>query len=128
MKPAICNERNDCVRACIASLLEMETEQLPNFFAQPEIGQYEMQRWLALRGLIAAVIALPGEWSFDTMGEFMRTHYADTHYMLWCKSGDDDHSVICINARMVHNPAWYKCGIDGPHSSGVWIVWIIAKV
>lgn len=128
MKPVTCDTNNDCVRACIASMLEMETHQLPNFFDQPDIGQFEMQAWLATRGLIAAIIALPGEWSFAALGDFMRERYRDKHYMLWCKSGDGDHAVIGLDREIVHNPAWYRCPIDGPHSSGVWLVWFIAKL
>ncbi|QWY83126.1 hypothetical protein [Rhizobium phage RHph_X2_24] len=135
MKPEMCRVKDnppqsygDCVRACVASILEMSAETVPHFFENPEIGQMEMQEWLAIRGQIAATIALPGDWSFDEVGHHMTGYYPNVHYMLWCSSGGGDHAVIGCNDEIAHDPAWYRRAIDGPHSAGFWIVWIIAKL
>lgn len=131
MKPAICIKNNDCVRACVASILEMEPEEVPHWFADVSDNGTQairdMQEWLAERGMVAACIGLPGDWHLDAVGNHMRLNYSERYYMLWCDSGGD-HAVVGLNNEIVWNPAMYRCGIDGPHSMGVWIVWIIAKL
>lgn len=131
MRPANCLRNDDCVRACVASILELETEDLPNWFDDVDGDHAEQQRnmqeWLASRGYIAAIIGLPGSWHYDEMFNYMRHRYSDKYYMLWCNS-NGDHAVVCQNDAVVHNPAWYKSPIDGPHSSGHWIIWIIAHI
>jgi hypothetical protein len=120
----------DCVRACIASILELPSEDVPHFYNTPDTTrcQVSMQRWLAKRGLIIATVPLPGDMSKIEMFAYMDEHFNFYHYMLWCSSGGGDHAVCCLNDRVTHNPAWYKCPVDGPHSSNFWIIWIIAKL
>lgn len=132
MKPANCLKHTDCVRACVASILEMETENVPHWFegwdeTNGEELNRSMQEWFAARGEIAAVIGLPGSWHLDEVFNYMRHRYSDKHYMLWCNS-NGDHAVVGCNDEIVHNPAWFRSPIDGPHSQGMWIVWIIATL
>lgn len=57
MKPAfqqvIDRGKGDCLRACVASLLELEIDRVPNFVEAPAgISSIEFaNQWLALRGL-----------------------------------------------------------------------------
>lgn len=119
----------DCVRACVASILDLPAVNVPHWFDDPENedGQLKMQLWLAKRGQAAAVIGLPGENVLPIVLAFMRDNYPDKHYMLWCNSGGD-HAVIGCNDKIVHNPAWVASSINGPHSCGLWIIWIICNL
>lgn len=132
MIPETCLTREDCVRACIASILEMSARDVPHFFEAfngenaDELNR-NMQEWLARRGYVAAMIGLPGDWSLRRLLEYTEVTYPNVHFMLWCDSGGD-HAVIGCGSEIVHNPAWYKVAIDGPHSSGFWIVWLIARI
>jgi len=121
MKPVTCLTNNDCVRACLASIFELDPETVPHFFdgvRDNEDANRAMQEWLASRGRIAACLGLPGDWSLDIMLDYMQYTYEGHHYMLWCDSGGD-HAVIGLDNKIVHNPAWYKVAIDGPHSMGL---------
>ena len=138
MKPEMCrikddpenNQSGDCVRACIASLLELDAENVPHFFAEPDglKANQDMQFWLANRRKIAAFISLPGEWSFKKFGEYMTEFYHNKYYMLWAGFGSGDHAVICKNGKIEHNPAWYRTPLTGPHSHGIWIVGFVVDL
>jgi hypothetical protein len=139
MTPEICRvshnpERGqyaDCVRACVASILDRPAVNVPHWFENPERDgencQLNMQLWLAEQGKIAAMIGIPGNTPFPLLLAFMRDNYPDCYYMLWCNSGGD-HAIVGQNDKIVHNPAWIKSPVDGPHSSGFWIVWIICTL
>lgn len=77
MKPANQLNERDCLRACLASLLEKRTETIPDFAADPEAEKmqpnghpkfwYELQAWLKGLGLfllemhVAGTFFQPGE-------------------------------------------------------------------
>ncbi len=48
MKPVRQAERDDCVRACVASVLELQLEQVPRF--SPVTWGEELAEWLEPRG------------------------------------------------------------------------------
>lgn len=118
----------DCVRACIASILELGASDVPHFFEQPDASHLEMQLWLRARGEIVAMVPVPGDLTLQGLTEFMAVTYPNQCYMLWCTSAGGDHAIVADATGIVHNPAWFKSPIDGPHSSGFWLVWIIAKL
>lgn len=132
MIPETCLTRDDCVRACIASILEISPQTMPHFFE--DIGEVDtetltrkMQEWLAARGYVAACLGLPGNWTLDEFLSYMGSVYPDRYYMLYCDSGGD-HAVVGHGGKIAHNPAWFKVAIDGSHSAGYWIVWFIARM
>lgn len=136
MIPAMCLTNDDCVRACIASLLELDTEAVPHWYADIPHGDEfasndannAMQDWLAKRGYIIAIRGYFGSQTLeDVQRSLVETYGPQQHYMLWCDSGGD-HAVIGCGNKIAWNPAWYKSPIDGPHSCGMWLVWIIAKL
>ena len=120
----------DCVRACLASMLELPSRDVPHFFEKAttpqgvEQANIEMQRWFAKRGQILAPVGLPGAWSKEEFFAFMTEAYPDHYYMLWANFGGD-HAAVCRNGEIAHNPAWYRTPIEGPHSSNMWIAFLI---
>jgi hypothetical protein len=54
-------ERGDCLRACIASLLELDPQEVPHFAASDEPWSVTMNDWLGPRGLYAAGFCLAQE-------------------------------------------------------------------
>ncbi|AHJ10740.1 hypothetical protein P106B_57 [Rhizobium phage vB_RglS_P106B] len=136
MKPVMCTVKDDperglygdCVRACVASILEIE--RVPHFYATGDGGLAfeEMREWLSAYGRIPAYFPLIADYTLDQVLNLMEIDYPGVEYMLFCSSGGGDHCVIGRNNAIIHNPAWFKSPIDGPHSQGVWIVIILAKV
>lgn len=137
MKPVNCTVKDDpangsygdCVRACVASILEMESEQVPHFYhdGDGEAGFERMRFWLADRGRIPAYYPLGSEFSIETVCWSFGI-YGNADALLFCQSGGTDHCVVINKEGVQHNPSWYKAPIDGPHSSGMWIVIILARI
>lgn len=134
MKPVICQVKHnppesygDCVRACVASVLERD--DVPHFFenGDGDLAFDLMREYLSRHGLIPAYFPISGEAEFSEVGTHMMEHYRDTTYLMFCSNRDGDHCVVGCNDKMIHDPGWYKTTL-GPHSSGVWIIIILAKV
>lgn len=137
MKPVICQvshnppvSHGDCVRACVASVLELVPDEVPHFFhdGNGNLAFDRMREFLRARGLIAAYFPLSGELLLSDVLEFMKREYAGIHYLMFCSNRDGNHCVVGENDTIVHDPAWIKCEIIGPHSDGLWILIILAKL
>lgn len=130
MQPVHCRTRHDpphsygdCVRACVASLLELPPEDVPHVYHDncdgPE-GMRRMREWLRERGYGLFASNYDGV-PLSEMLSFMGELNPDVHYMLFGGTGDGgDHVVICHGDKIVHNPAWYGCSLVGPASTGYW--------
>lgn len=137
MKPVMCMVKDDpangsygdCVRACVASILELEADEVPHFFesGDGDIAFAAMRGFLIEHRMIPAYFPIEANRPLEWVLEYMNDKYHHSSYMLFCRSGDADHCVVGYNDKIVHNPAWYKSPIDGPHSEGVWIVIILAR-
>src|SRR5690606_41102744 len=52
----------NCFSACIASLLELDIEQVPYFMEPEDAWQENLVRWLAPRGLYPILLRVSDEW------------------------------------------------------------------
>lgn len=122
----------DCHRACIASLLELNAEEVPHFYDYPmeESGDQgtEAQRvWLAERGL--AYVEIP-TWhkTVDESLSFVGYYAGDVHYLLVGKSRlGFAHIVVCHGVEVVHDPTYgLPHGLAGPTDDGhFWFGFIV---
>ena len=103
----------DCFATCVASLLDLPRDEVPNFMlAGPgEEWWMELQRWLGNRGLQCAV----------TKVEVRRP---ETGY--WIGSGRSPrgnyhHAVIMLGDDIAHDPHPSRDGLDGPVKFCYWI-------
>jgi hypothetical protein len=97
----------DCLRAALASLLELPLSDVPHFAAQtwPDTAKFQKNvgEWLATRGFVL----IPTTW-FD----FKLNHFASTgdcyHLILgMCDDGFGGlvgHAVVGLNGVVVHDP------------------------
>jgi len=126
MNPRICTVKHnpphsyaDCIRACIATLLDRD--DVPHVFdGRPAPDSWsELRAWLKSINRTLFLVDVGDPW------EYMELNNPGVAFMLLCSTGSGDHAVICRNGKVVHDPAWYKTEIKGPHSVGVWIVGVI---
>lgn len=130
MEPRFCSgtgEKSDCMRACIASILDRD--DVPDTFAgvrqegeAVEQAWTEMRKWLAAIGYSAMIIPFEQD-----PREQMEELNPVGHYMLLC-SNNDNHAVVCQGGKIVHDPAFYRTPITGPLKNGYYIVVIIGKL
>lgn len=137
MKPVICKVKDnppvtygDCLRACVASLLELESDEVPHFMinGNPTEAMTMMREFLASYRIVPAAFPVSGELPLDDFFGHMSEFYPDTEYLLFCNCGGEDHCIICRNEEIIHNPSWINNSIRGPHSTGFWIAIILARL
>ncbi|RUW55633.1 hypothetical protein EOA32_01030 [Mesorhizobium sp. M1A.F.Ca.ET.072.01.1.1] len=137
MKPVFCQVKHDpdagtfgdCVRACIASLLELGPGAVPHFYhdsCDGETGHTRIREWLATRGLVPFYAYYNGNDPLETVLEHMNTVNPGVHYMLYGNTGESDHVVVCCGNKIVHDPAWVPTDFVAANSTGYWSVMVIA--
>lgn len=121
----------DCLRACIASIMDRDAETVPNFAdgGVDAITAWQLVRsWLAPQGLSVFITNYPPE-PLDDLLAMMQESNPDCHYILFGNTAEGmAHCVVGKGGKIVHNPAWVGCSIVGPLSEGAWSVWVIARV
>lgn len=138
MKPVHCRvlhdpengKYGDCLRACIASLLELDADDVPHFHHDDPGGEEanrRMYEFLEGRGYVPFWSFFDGGASLDEILNAMQVHNFDVYYLLYHKTMSEmDHVVICKGGVVDFNPAWYPTTVAGPNSSGAWGVMVIA--
>lgn len=128
------NSYGDCLRACVASLLDIERiEDVPHFMHDGDDfqGDYRFKVFLRGRGFRPLVMAMPGATPIAEIFGMMASVNTDIPYLLFCQCGGGDHVVICENDKMMHNPAWVKSPIDGPvvhDDNSLWVIMVLVKM
>lgn len=124
------NSYGDCLRACIASMLNVDNiNNVPHFLrdGDQERSDKEIKEFLLSHGLRPFVIAFPGSVALGDIFNVMNECNTDIEYMLFCTCGGGDHVVICKNDKMIHNPSWDNCAITGPLSDGGWAILVMVR-
>lgn len=133
MKEVICKVRDnppttygDCISACVASI--MEIDDAPHFYfdGDGERGFNRMRLWLLDKGRIPAYFTLSGDFTLTSVLENAKAY--KTECMLFCQTKSGDHCIVIGNGKVLHDPAWYKTEIIGPHSSGYWLIIVLAHI
>lgn len=138
MKPAICRTMHDpdagtygdCLRACVASILEMDADDVPHFFhdgCDGETGTQRMRDWLGLRQLAPFFIQYDGHHSLAEILELQAIQNPDVHYLLYGRTADEDHVVVAHGGKVVHNPSWYPMPLIACGSHGLWTMMVIVR-
>lgn len=141
MKPVHCRVRHDpeagsygdCLRACVASILEIDPpEQVPHFLENGGSGDEAFERlrnWLKTIGYGPFIAAHPGDVSLDELLAQMGALHPDLHYMLFGGVEGGDHVVVCKGGKIVWNPSWTSCRIIGPAGGGEqWQIVVLVKL
>lgn len=145
MQPATCRIRHepplkygDCLRACIATVMDRDTEQVPHFAdlgASGEEALAHARRWLGRRNLTIATFAFPGDMPLSDVLDWMGQANPTVTWLLFGSTahpdmlhGGGDHVVVCQGGEIVHDPAWVRSSIKSATSAGIWQIWVIARV
>lgn len=118
--------KGDCLRACVASICELESDQVPNFAERAYIET--LCEWLQARGIrfVQVRFAKPEHCLAAWFG------YSDQPVLLWGKSPrknldgrDKGHAVVGkakgYGFEIVHDPHPSRAGLsEGPYGA-IWI-------
>lgn len=139
MKPVLCTVKHDpaagtygdCIRACIASILELTAEQVPHFaFDDPggEVANQRIREFLASHRLAPFWINYDGSISRDELLGMMGELNSGAVFMLYGRTDSGDHVVVCQGGEIVHDPSWYRSPLIGAGSHGFWTVLVLGRV
>ena len=140
MKPVHCRVRHDtdagtsgdCIRACVASLLDREPETVPHFadgVTDGRVAYAHVTEWLVSEGYAPFLIHYDGSIPLTEILSITGQNSPHAYYMLFGGlQGGGDHVVICRGGEVFHDPAWYKIPIVGPGTSGIWQIMLIVKI
>lgn len=127
----------DCERACLASLLELPCEAVPNF-CEPGPGEtfshsrWEVRRnaWLAERGFVPIQQCYHETLSLDGVLAGSAAYHRGLHFILTGESSNHvNHSVIVCDGVIVHDPSIDQSGIIGPCDDGrFWCMFLGAAI
>lgn len=97
------DKKGNCFPACIASILEVPLDRVPNFCVDfPNSWSQEANRWLARNHKLGlATVQVPEGTSYD---DLMLPR--DCHHIITAKSprGDFNHCVVGMNGIIIHDP------------------------
>jgi len=137
MIPVVCQTKHDpdagtygdCMRACIASILEMTPDQVPHFVhdGQRDLVNDRIREFLATLGFAPFTINCGDEDTFADILRYMGAQNPNAYYMVFGRTEHEDHVVVCHGGELSHDPAWYWSPLIGPASNGVWAIMVIAK-
>jgi len=120
MKPVKClTVEGDCVRACIASLLELNPLMVPDFFAD---GVHAIQGWKAVDDFLKPMklkIAQIGYPAADLpLDDFIMALAVANPGITFMLTGQApsgrNHMVLICDGKIVHDPSWSNTGLTAP--------------
>lgn len=121
----------DCVRACVASILDLGSPDVPHFYhdgCEGDIGVLRLTTWLNERGQAPVFMAYQDDgFTLDAFLTLISPHLGNAHYMLVGRQASgESHAVVCHGDKVVHNPSWSRNPIVAPGEDDQWAIMVIA--
>lgn len=120
----------DCVRACVAAILELSPDAVPHFYhdnPDPRVADERIRRYLDGKGYVVYWAVFDPTVTFVELMDWQAINNPGVHYMLYHSNGENDHVVVCRGGEVACNPAWGASPIIGPSVAGdAWGVMVIA--
>lgn len=121
----------DCYRTCIACLLNVTPDVVPHNHSWGKPGEqielvnkFLIERY-DLKMIGMPIIAIDG--NLESIFNFVHYTLKDIRYILTGESKNGvNHSVICLNGEIIHDPSHNNSGIVGPCNDGYfWIEFLL---
>lgn len=114
----------DCIRACIATLIDRDDVPHPFSTAENTVAAWGVMRsYLAQHGKNIAIFAI------DEHFQFMKETNPGVAYMMMHETHRGAHAVVCQDGAVLFDPAFYRSEIVGPLKTvNGYIVGIITEV
>ena len=127
----------DCLRACIATVLDMEIEYVPHFADKGVTGLETLthvRKWLGERGWTMATFGMPGDQDVADVLEYMSQANPTVTWLLFGSTSVDQrdlHVNVCQGGKVVHDPAWVPSSIKAPYVEdgvAIWQIWLVTRL
>lgn len=108
-------EPGNCLSACVASILGLSIDEVPNFIALDDVHEEQwadrLDAWLASRGLRAVHVPVDASTAAELRGVV-----PDALYVLCGRSVRDfEHAVVASGECVVHDPHFSRTGLRWAH-------------
>ncbi len=117
------NTYGDCMRACIACIMDIPNPEDVPHFAEDNCSFEEtlnrVRKFVAPLNVFAA--PLDASMQLSEVFSFM-TEWNPGQYYLLCSQ---NHVVVCKDGEIVNDPAWYRTSLTQPEQA--WVVLVITK-
>ena len=125
------NEWGDCLRACVASLFDLEAEDVPHFGeGGPDAVEMwsRVETWLKPYRLHAWSTLYPGEMDLEEVLRSIALCNPDQYYLVGgTTNAGGDHIVVAHHDKIIHDPSRMGSGIQGPATSGYFYIITFAR-
>lgn len=111
----------DCIAACVRMLVD--DDAVPHTFeheSNSEKSWNELRKYLKTKGLDIACFAL-----VEHPKDHMKMNNPGIPYMLMGANSQSNHAVVCIDDKVVGDPAWYSDPITKPMDKGYYVIGVI---
>lgn len=102
MKTVYQNEKDNCLSACLASILELDITDVPNFYTDDTIEFWrKVNSWLDKKDLKAIA------WSDRGLKQIQKNHKDAGYGIVTMKSKDNNtsHAFVSFNGIVFHDPS-----------------------
>ena len=116
----------DCLRACVASILELPSADVPHFYrdgCDNVQADAELRGFLNTQGLGLVTLMHPAPSSIEDVQELVHNTAPGVPYILF----GHEHCVVCHGDK-IHNPNWAGGPLEPPKNGNPWIVAVFAKL
>lgn len=127
MTPVNQRTRDDCFRACVASILNLSYEEVPDFMADVDTGAVIpdsvtdwMNTWFHEREMCYAEMGFPAS-PWKVMQDTRHMASENITYLLMGRGLNSvNHCVVCRSGEMIHDPGAHlgSHGVTQPASDG----------
>lgn len=122
----------DCLRACVASVLQMPPDTVPHVYqdgCDGAEGDRRLSEFLRGLGLGRFSAYFPGEVALDDLLEHVAAGSSENVcHILFCSVDGSNHAVVIQNGKIVNDPALYVVRRYQPATSGFWEVMALVKL
>lgn len=122
----------DCLRACVASLLEMSPDLVPHFYqdgCDGIEGDKRLSEFLRGLGLGRFSAYFPGDVPLqELLDHIAQGTSPGVVLVLFCSVDGGNHAVLISGGKVVHDPALYVVRRYEPTTAGHWEVMGIVKL
>lgn len=120
----------DCLRACVASVLGLEADDVPHFFhdaCPSDEGAERLKEWSRHRGVVPCYIVYPGSTPLQAVLDYWGGMNPDVPAILYGSTQDEEHCVVIMDGEIKHNPSWSNSPLVRPTSENLWYVLVFVQ-
>ena len=133
MRKVYDRDGGSCFRACIASLIDHDLEDVPNFYkgidpgdpVPAEVSKW-VRDWMRSRGLALVGFPFKVDKADELIRSVCRAHPGQAFILAGQSNKGIDHAIIIRDGAVWHDPSGMGWSLAAPQANGCFTVYMIA--